>query len=219
MIDVDFNAIKADFDRDGFVIIRNFLSATEVNELRDRAVPLAREILIKEGHTDKYRHLAKSLHRHDDWFDKQLTAGRQVPLIRHLMDEEIIGLSAAWFDRPEGEAQGVSPHVDALNREKYPDAGATIWIALDPVTKGNGCVHYLRNSHKSVYPDVIPIPGIDTKSKDTVAAELNPGDVAIHSALTVHWSGGNSTGEPRRAVSYFYFSAAGFAALSQYKKA
>lgn len=219
MIDLDINSIKADYDRDGFVIIRDFLNDNELHELRERAIPLAHEILIKEGHTENYRNLAKSLHQHDAWFDEQLSNGVHVPLMRHLMGEEVVGLSAAWFDRPTMETQGVSPHVDAINRNHYPDAGATIWIALDHVNKGNGCLHYLQYSHKGDYPHMIPIPGIDTESEDVFAAELNAGDVVIHNALTVHWSGGNSTDEPRRAVSYFYFSATGYAALHERKEA
>lgn len=219
MTDIDFNAIKTDYDRDGFVVLRNFLGEAELSELRNRAIPLAREILAKQGDVGNYRNLAKSLHEHDDWFDQQLTDGMHVPLMRHLLNEDVIGVSAAWFDRPKGEIEGLGPHVDALNVKYYPDAGATIWIPLDPVNTSNGCVHYGRGSHKKVYPHVIPIPDFDTESEGVFAAELNPGDVVIHSALTVHWSSGNTSGEPRRAVSYFYFSATGYAALHKLKEA
>jgi hypothetical protein len=190
MADLDFDAIKRDYERDGFMVLPGYLSETEVSELRDRAIPLADAIMKKEGNSGKFRNLLKSLHRHDD-----------------------------WFDRPEGETQGLGPHVDALGRDKEPDAGATIWFALDSANVGNGCLHYLRGSQRNSYPDEIPIPGIDTESKDAFAAELEPGDAVIHNALTVHWSGGNTTGLPRRAVSYFYFSARVHAALQQRKMA
>jgi ectoine hydroxylase-related dioxygenase (phytanoyl-CoA dioxygenase family) len=65
-------------------------------------------------------------------------------------------------------------------------------------------VHYLRYSHKKTYPPIFPIPDIDFESADVFAAELDSGDVVIHNALTVHWSGVNQTGLARRAVSYFY---------------
>jgi len=218
MINIDFDTIKESYERDGFVIIRNYLSEMEVAELRGYAVPLAAKLMPREGNIGRYRNLLKSLHRHDPWFDKQLAEGRHVSLMRYLQNDDVIGVSAAWFDRPKGETLGVDPHVDALGRDKYPDFGATIWFALDPVNAGNGCLHYLRRSHKTTYPDEIPIPGIDTESEDAYAVELNPGDVVIHNALTVHWSGGNTTGQPRRAVSYFYFNAAAYAALYQRKE-
>ncbi len=207
MTDIDLDAVRDDYERDGFVVLPGYLSEAEVNELRDHAIPLADKVMKKEGSKGRFRNLLKSLHRHDDWFDEQLNEGKHVPLIRYLLNDDIHGASAAWFDRPEGETQGLDPHVDALGRDKEPDAGATIWFALDSVNVGNGCLHYLRRSHKNEYPDEIPIPGIDTESEDAIAVELEPGDAVIHNALTVHWSGGNSTGRPRRAVSYFYFSA------------
>ncbi|MGI9233002.1 MAG: phytanoyl-CoA dioxygenase family protein [Woeseiaceae bacterium] len=219
MTDFDFAALKRDYDRDGFVVLPGYLSSGEVEALRDRAVPLAKKLLEEVGDSERYRNVLKSLNQYDDWFDEQLSDGRHVPLMHYLMGGDVRGVSAAWFDRPEGESLGIDPHVDAIGRNKRVDAGATIWIALDPVDAGNGCLHYLRRSHFNEYPDAIPIPGIDTESEDAIAVELSPGDAVIHNALTVHWSGGNETGQPRRAVSFFYFGAKAHAALHQQKEA
>jgi len=207
MTDIDFDRLKESFERDGFVVLPGYLNDAEVSELRERAIPLADRIIKKDGNAGKYRNLLKSLHRHDDWFDQQLADGKHVPLIRHLVNENVFGASAAWFDRPAGETDGLGPHVDALGRDGNLDTGATIWFALDSVNTSNGCLHYLRGSHQHNYPEQIFIPEIDTDSDDAVAAELEPGDAVIHHALTVHWSGGNMSGMPRRAVSYFYHSA------------
>jgi hypothetical protein len=196
-------ALKQRFNRDGFLIINNYLSVTELEELRNRAVPLAQRLLLDQDPSRPYQNMLKSLHKHDDWFAQQLVHGRHVPLIRNLMGTNVSGMSAAWFDRPKDQIEGIMPHLDSLSGALN-KAGATIWFALDPIAVGNGCVHYLRYSHKNIYPPIIPIPGIDTESADVFAAELGPGDVVIHHASTVHWSGVNQTGLPRRAVSYFY---------------
>ena len=219
MTESEFNALKEQYDRDGFVVLRNYLSDAELNDLHDHAVPLASAILAKQDSDGKYRNLLKSLNRHDDWFDEKLTNGKHLPLMRHLIDDDVFGASAAWFDRPEGEDIGIDPHVDAVGRDKQTSAGATIWFALDAVNVGNGCLHYLRGSHRNAYPDGIWIPGIETESDDACAVELEPGDAVIHNALTVHWSGGNRTGLPRRAVSFFYFGARAYASLQQRKEA
>jgi phytanoyl-CoA hydroxylase len=219
MTDNEFDALKAEFDRDGFVVLRGYLDEAEVGELRERAISLANTLMKTEGNRSKYRNQLKSMHRHDDWFAKLLSRGEHVPIMRHFLNGEVFGASAAWFDRPEGETEGLDPHVDAVGPNKSPDAGATIWFALDRVNAGNGCLHYLRGSHRNKYADDIWISGIDTESEDVFAAELEPGDAVIHNALTVHWSGGNTTGKPRRAVSCFYFSARAHAELQQLKTA
>jgi phytanoyl-CoA hydroxylase len=216
---LDFDEVKRDYERDGFVVLEGCLTQDEVDELRDHALPLAERMLARKGDAGRFRNLLKTLHKHDPWFDTQLNRGDHVPLIRHLLNGDVYGVSAAWFDRPAGETEGLDPHVDALGREKDADAGATIWFALDPVNEGNGCLHYLKGSHRNTYPDQIPIPCIDTESSDAFAAELAPGDAVIHNALTVHWSGGNATGRPRRAVSYFYFGARAHAELQKKKGA
>ena len=206
LAELDFDRVKHDYNRDGFVIIRGYLSVQELTDLKGRAVPLANRLLAEEVDKVVFRNLLKSLNKHDEWFNNQLREGRHVPLINHLMDGDAVGASAAWFDRPKGENMGVEPHVDAIGEYKTAGAGATIWFALDPVDAGNGCVHYLRGSQKNNYPYKTWVPSVDKESQDVFAAEMDPGDAVIHSANTVHWSGGNKTGQPRRAVTYFYLS-------------
>jgi len=219
MTNLNFDAVKQDYERDGFVVLPAYLGDSELAALRDHAFPLASTLMAKKEGGTGFRNHLKTLHKHDEWFEKQLRDGRHLSLIRHLLNGDVFGAAAAWFDRPQGETEGLEPHVDALGRDKEPDAGATIWFALDPANVGNGCVHYLPGSHKNDYPDGIPIPGIDTQSVDAIAAELDPGDVVIHNALTVHWSGGNTSGLPRRAVSYFYYGARAYSALQKHKEA
>lgn len=207
MINYDVDETKKRYDDDGFVILRNCLGMSEVAALRERAVPLADRLFRAHGNHSTYRNVLKSLQRVDPWFEEQLNAGPHVPLIKHLLNDDVVGASAAWFDRPEGEVQGFKPHVDVIGSYREPDAGATIWFALDRADTKNGCLHYLRGSHKAGHRDGSFVHDIDHESADVFAAQLNPGDAIIHSALTVHWSGGNESGAPRRAVSYFYFSA------------
>ncbi len=198
------HALKAEYDRDGVVVVRGFLDEAEVSELRGRALRLADTITSRHQGGGKYKNVLKSLHQYDSYFDAQLKSGRHVQFLEQLLACELEGLSVAWFGRPEGDPQGIDPHVDAFGRDGDLRGGATIWFALDPVNIKNGCLHYLLGSHREEYLNVIPIPNIDRESADVIAAELEPGDAVVHSAHTVHWSGGNHSGEPRSAVSFFY---------------
>ena len=91
----------------------------------------------------------------------------------------------------------------------------SIWIALDPVTRDNGAVEYVRKSHadgrlyapKSFHGDarianqsLSEIPDIDAHrgDYDIVSWDLEPGDCAVHHVRTVHGAPGNLTASARR---------------------
>ena len=84
--------------------------------------------------------------------------------------------------------------------------GATIWIALDRADQENGCLRYVRGTHKLDLQSKIGLD-FDADSEGAIAVEVNPGDAAIHSALTVHWSEPNRSDRSRKAISYFYWAA------------
>ena len=197
-------ALKAEYDRDGVVIVRDFLNEAEISDLRGRALWFAETMTSRNQGEGKYKNVLKSLHQHDSYFDTQLQSGKHVQFLEQLLACDLEGLSVAWFGRPGGDPQGIGPHVDALGRDGDSKGGVTIWFALDPVNIKNGCLHYLLGSHREEYVNVIPIPNIDKESADVIVAELEPGDAVIHSSKTVHWSGGNHSREPRGAVSFFY---------------
>ncbi len=202
-----YENIKKDYDLDGFVILRSYFKIAEIQELREHVSPHAESFYKANAGLLHYPNVLKSLHRDDDWFRRELENGKHLSLMRFLVGDDVHGASAALFDRPEGAACGIEPHMDAIGREKLARLGATLWVPLDSVTSSNGCLHYLRGSHLKHFPNKIPIPDINLDGDDVFAAELAVGDVVVHSALTVHWSGLNTTTQARRAISYFYFSA------------
>ena len=93
-------AIKRDYDRDGFVVLPGFLEGGALEELRERATRLTADLLRRPRNGEdlasragKHRagaskrdqnfgNVFKSLQDHDAWFDRELKAGRHVPLIR-----------------------------------------------------------------------------------------------------------------------------------------
>ena len=82
----------------------------------------------------------------------------------------------------------------------------TVWIALDDTTEENGCVYILPR-------DIDAQPGIDPHEWQDDSNELNgyfgdetgkpmtclAGTIVAFSSLTLHRSGPNTTGRPRRA--------------------
>lgn len=206
--------IKRCYQRDGFVILRGYASPAETQELGCHAEATVRRLAAaSERAGEPWSDIRKNLQADSPWLATQLTSGAHVPLMKELIGDELEPATAAWFDRPPGSTAGVNPHIDGGGRGSGA-VGATIWIALDAADQGNGCLHYGRGSHRMQHPDGIYVDGFDTET-NAVPIEVEPGDAAIHSALTVHWSGTNPSERPRRAVSFFYWGARSHAAFLQ----
>jgi ectoine hydroxylase-related dioxygenase (phytanoyl-CoA dioxygenase family) len=108
------------------------------------------------------------------------------------------------------------PYMDASGTKC-----ASVWIALDPVTSASGGMKYIRGSHRwdklyaaNTLIAQTPIPGtrlprlpdIEAEEQDheVLTFDMEPGDIIIHDARTVHGSGGNTTSQMRRAISMRY---------------
>jgi ectoine hydroxylase-related dioxygenase (phytanoyl-CoA dioxygenase family) len=95
----------------------------------------------------------------------------------------------------------------------------SIWVALDHVDADNGRLEFVRGSHRwdrwfqpepfgpnrgaTSYernPDYEPMLDIESRrdTYDIVTWDLDPGDVYVFNAMTVHGAGGNATSDRRR---------------------
>ena len=107
--------------------------------------------------------------------------------------------TASLFTKIDNDQQ-VHPHSDSVN-------GAVIWIALDETGKHNGCLHFLKGSHKrrAEFAHLRAHTPTDLSDHpDVFEAAMGPGDMAIFRSITVHWSGPNHDGSVRRGFNCFY---------------
>ena len=198
--------LKSDFHRDGFVVIRGFVSPAVLTELQERAQSAflrlrpKDSVYKKHGLPQLHGNVAKGLERVDNYFKDFIDDGPHLALLTALLDETPTPATVGYFCKEEAEEE-IHPHRDG-------DNGLTIWFALDSTNPTNGCVHFLRGSHLRFKDDgqLFSLGKSRDFSADpnAVAAILDPGDVSIHNSKTIHWSGKNKSGRPRRAVNCFY---------------
>ncbi len=125
-----------------------------------------------------------------------------------------------------GTSQRTPWHHD---QQAWPIEGekiASLWLALDPVTPGNGAVEYVAGSHrwgkrfrsdtfgrKGVSGETFvqtaenpyePCPDIDLERERhrLLCWDMEPGDAVAFHALTVHGAPGNQSSHIRRAISF-----------------
>ncbi len=200
---LDFDALKKTFDADGFVVIESYLSAGEVSEMRSRLSTFRANV---DGWQEDFRNAGavKGLDRYDDWYRDYLVEGRQIPLMKHLLEDDLAPDNVTWIDKPQG-VKRTMPHYDAIGSYLSPPSGISLWIALDPIDLRNGCLHYERGSHKR--DKTFPLRDYDERNLSAVPVEAEPGDAVVHSALTVHWSGVREEYRPRNAMVFVYWGA------------
>ena len=188
-------ALKADFDRDGVVIIRDFVTPEKAREICARA----EAAIHGEVRHDPFSNVSKGLEKRDGYFGEWLHNGPQIPILETLLGEKPEPTTASFFTKTVHD-QEVHPHSDAIE-------GIVSWIALDDTDKDNGCLHFIKGSHKrrAEFAHLRAHTPTDLSDHpDLFEAAMRPGDIVIFRPTTVHWSGSNRDGSVRRGFNCFY---------------
>ena len=223
--DLNLEALRTEYERDGYVIIRGLYNAEEYKDLSDnldryvsKVVPTLPKDQAFFDDYSKPETLRKmqSLNKHDAWFQNFMQNGKHVAIQEHLMRDKCDPQGLEWFNKLPYDTSATPAHQDCFYWCRKPNIASGIWIAIDEVEIANGCLWYARGSHRDgikphgssgVLGFSQGLLGFDPSKVDGVPIELQPGDAVAHSSATIHWSGVNSTNRTRRAVATFCYGA------------
>ena len=149
-------------------------------------------------------------------FFAELMDGNPRKLAEELLGESVVGKNLQYFNKPPGFGKFTPPHQDAYYFMIEPCQALTMWLALDPVDEGNGCVRYVCDSHKyGLRPHARTetlgfSQGISDYGNDDLENEraciASPGDLLAHHALTIHRADSNqSDSRSRRALGFIFY--------------
>ena len=129
-------------------------------------------------------------------------------LVETVIGPDLVLWAAAVFCKPAATGREVPWHQDGQYWPIRPRATVTVWIALDPVDAGNGCMRVIPGSHRMgefshaasdredlVLNNVLDDPRLDLSTARDIV--LEPGQVSLHDVDIVHGSQPNTSG--RRA--------------------
>jgi phytanoyl-CoA hydroxylase len=218
-----FDQYKADYDRNGFVIVRQLLPEAEFDKLVANLDRYIRDVVptlddVHAFYDDKSRPetLKQLQHMGCDPFFREYTAHPVWnQLAEALVGEESKATEPEWFNKPPGTDHATPAHQDNYYFCLNPPNVVTIWMALDRVDEENGCLRYVPGSH---LPPLRPhsrskvlgfSQGIsdysDADRQREVPIYLNPGDVVAHHGNTIHRANANrSATRSRRAFAMVY---------------
>ena len=215
------------YQTNGYIVVENVISAEDIAELRgitDEFVDKSREVTehtnvfdLEPGHTPEAPQLRRlknpvALHpiydrmlRHDYILDS--VAQLIGPNIRY--DTSKLNMKSAGFGSP------VEWHQDfAFGRDPSNDDMLSIGLAIDDMTRDNGCLLFIPGSHKGpvynhyqndVFVGAITDP--DFRPDNAVPIEVKAGGITIHHTRTLHASTPNASGQSRRLFLLQYCAA------------
>lgn len=214
---------SSDFNRDGFVVVRDFLTGEDLDELQQELDRYIREVVPTIPETAAFyqeRSRPETLKQlqHmgcDPFFAAYREQPRWKELAALLVGEECAAQEPEWFNKPPGIEHPTPPHQDNYYFCLRPPNVATLWLALDPVDEENGCLRYVAGSHRSgLRPhDATSVLGFSQGISDYGAADeaaevtvtLAPGDLVAHHGETIHRAGPNgSAARHRRAFAMVF---------------
>jgi phytanoyl-CoA hydroxylase len=111
--------LRAKYDADGFVIIRNLYSAGEIAEVQSQINRYIREVVPTLPKTaaffDDYSkpetlRKMQSLDKHDAWFREFMNQGKHVPLLTYFLRDEFRPQGLEWFDKLPYDQQATPAH-------------------------------------------------------------------------------------------------------------
>lgn len=202
---------KDTYDRDGFVIVRSFLSADEFAKLQCELDRYIREVVPTLPDSDAFfddksrpETLKQMQHmQNDPFFHEYVNHPKWKSLAETLIGEPATCETPEWFNKPPGSNHVTPPHQDNYYFCLAPPNVVTIWLALDEVDDENGCLRYVPGSH---LPPIRPhnrsnvlgfSQGISDYGDFDRAAEvrvhLQPGDVTAHHGNTIHRADANTS--------------------------
>ena len=211
------------YQQNGFVAIDDFLDADELEIWRrhvDEAVARRGKRKLADGSAmeeDNY-YARVFAQRINLWTDH---AGmRQLMLDARLgeMAAQLAGVDGIriWHDQALIKPPWGNPtawHLDNPYWSFYSRDAISIWVALDDVTRDNGCLYFLPGSHLTATYDNVGIGSNISdlfnaypqwREREAVGVEMKAGGCSFHNGLVAHGAGANMTPHHRRAMTCAY---------------
>jgi len=221
------DALRENFDRDGYVCISPLFDSEEMAKLKTEVaryihdvVPTmpSERIYYEDKNDSSSLKQVQKLFEYDGYFS-DLMNGVIRRMAETVLDDDVIPVNMQYFNKPADIGQATPPHQDGYYFHLTPCEAVTGWLALDDVDEENGCIHYIRGSHHADrfrphgqtgvlgFSQGISDFGTASDKADSVAFPGPAGTFLMHHARTIHWAGPNrSKTRSRRAIGFIYYA-------------
>lgn len=206
---------KDQYDRDGYLIVKNFFNPDEVALLYDLATgdtALRDNAFDLSDQTGKSTKLTLWFTPGDDAYGLLTRSERMVGAVQALLGQgEVCHFHSKLMQKEPKVGGAWEWHQDYgywyKNGFLYPNALISVMVALSEANQENGCLQVLKGSHKMGRFEHLfageqqgaDMPFVEEALKicEKVYVELNPGDALFFHSNLLHMSEANLSDNPR----------------------
>ncbi|HZO90679.1 MAG TPA: phytanoyl-CoA dioxygenase family protein [Chthonomonadaceae bacterium] len=191
------------YNRDGYVIVRNVVDAARVAEAKQHALDTLTRF---PDETPEQVH-ARPLWFEDPFYHRFVNQPQLIDLAEAILGSDLALFATGYIIKPpaaQAQQMAILWHQDGSYWPLDPMEVCTIWVALTPSTPANGCMRVIPGTQHMCLHEVqtrtdvrnLLNSGIDNSLVDesrAVDMELQPGDVSIHHPNIIHGSNANTS--------------------------
>ena len=206
------------YHKDGYVIVKNFCSQSEVAKMYSTALEdnaMAKNALDLNDQTGKKTKLSLWFTPGNDIFGYLTRSEKMVNGVAQLIDSKapVCHFHSKLMQKEPKVGGAWEWHQDYgywyKNQFMFPDQLISVMVALTPANKGNGCIQVINGSHKlgreQVGADQVMVDNA-LKTMDLVYVEIEAGDALFFHSNILHRSEANLSDSPRWSIISCYSS-------------
>ena len=219
--------LRGDFVRDGFIFFPSFLNEQEIKIVQTKMTEFIdkkvagmpeKEVYYEDKNDKSTLKQLQKLFDYDPFFFDMMFGSRFEKLASILLDDQVHGKNIQYFNKPPKIGKPTPAHQDGYYFMLQPNEAVTMWMALERVDEENGCVRYVKGSHRYGMRDHgktktlgfsqgITDFGCPSDVENEVFFPMQAGDLLVHHSLTIHRADGNlSENRSRKAMGFIYYA-------------
>ena len=193
------------YQDDGYVIPDFKMPEEELLEIEN-----LHDDLIKKY--PKYLNYCPAILQYDERFLKYCLNKKILDLVEQLIGNDFALWNSSFFAKPAINGQATPWHQDGQYWPIRPLATCTVWLAIDEATEENGCLKFIKGSHKdkklkkhefnkdknlTLHQELLKT---EYNENDSVSLILKRGQISLHDVYLVHGSEANFSPNSRRGM-------------------